>query len=79
MSEKTNWEDSTSDTVKDVNVANRDLIIKKPITEITDDGDLQSAIPAAADWTVEDGKKGSLRMYAQDNSGGTSNDYRNSY
>ena len=34
------------------------------------DGDLQSAIPSGADWTTEDGKKGSTRMYAQDNTSG---------
>ena len=53
------------DTVKDVNVANRANYQKSDYRNFND-GDLQSAIPAAADWVTEDGKKGSLRMYAQD-------------
>jgi formylglycine-generating enzyme len=53
------------DTVKDVNVANRANYQKADYRNFND-GDLQSAIPASADWTVEDGKRGSLRMYAQD-------------
>ncbi len=53
------------DTVKDVNVANRANYQKADYRNFND-GDLQSAIPNASDWTVEDGKKGSLRMYAQD-------------
>jgi formylglycine-generating enzyme required for sulfatase activity len=53
------------DTVKDVNVANRSNYQKADYRNFND-GDLQSAIPNASDWTVEDGKKGSLRMYAQD-------------
>jgi formylglycine-generating enzyme required for sulfatase activity len=53
------------DTVKDLNVANRDNYQKGDYRNFND-GDLQSAIPAAAEWTTEDGKKGSLRMYAQE-------------
>jgi len=55
------------DTVKDINVANRENYQKGDYRNFND-GDLQSAIPAAADWTTEDGKKGSLRMYAQEGS-----------
>jgi formylglycine-generating enzyme required for sulfatase activity len=53
------------DTVKDIDVANRYNYQKGDYRNYLD-GDLQSAIPGAADWTTEDNKKGSLRMYAQD-------------
>jgi formylglycine-generating enzyme len=53
------------DTVKDANVANRANYQKSDYRNYND-GDLQSAIPGAADWVTEDGRKGSLRMYAQD-------------
>ena len=53
------------DTVKDANVANRANYQKSDYRNYND-GDLQSAIPNTADWVTEDGKKGSLRMYAQD-------------
>jgi formylglycine-generating enzyme required for sulfatase activity len=53
------------DTVKDADVANRYNYQKGDYRNFRD-GDLQSAIVGGADWTVEDGKKGSLRMYSQD-------------
>ncbi len=60
-----------TDTVKDIDVANRYNYQKGDYRNYRD-GDLQSAIPGGSDWTVEDNKKGSLRMYAQDNSSGNS-------
>ena len=56
------------DTVKDADVANRYNYQKGDYRNYRD-GDLQSAIPGGGgtDFTVEDNKKGSLRMYAQDN------------
>jgi gliding motility-associated lipoprotein GldJ len=61
------------DTVKDADVANRYNYQKGDYRNYRD-GDLQSAIPGGGgtDFTVEDGKKGSLRMYAQDNTAGSS-------
>jgi formylglycine-generating enzyme len=61
------------DTVKDADVANRYNYQKGDYRNYRD-GDLQSAIPAGggSDYFVEDGKKGSLRMYAQDNTPGSS-------
>ncbi|MBE3087401.1 MAG: gliding motility lipoprotein GldJ, partial [Bacteroidetes bacterium] len=59
------------DTVKDIDVANRYNYQKGDYRNYRD-GDLQSAIPGGAEWTTEDGKKGSLRMYAQDNTAGNS-------
>ena len=55
------------DTVKDSDVANRYNYQKGDYRNYRD-GDLQSAIPSGGgtDYTVEDNKKGSLRMYAQD-------------
>jgi len=55
------------DTVKDIDVANRYNYQKGDYRNYRD-GDLQSAIPSGGgtDYTIEDGKKGSLRMYAQD-------------
>ena len=55
------------DTVKDSDVANRYNYQKGDYRNYRD-GDLQSAIPGGGgtDYTVEDNKKGSLRMYAQD-------------
>jgi gliding motility-associated lipoprotein GldJ len=53
------------DTVKDADVANRYNYQKGDYRNYRD-GDLQSAIVGGGDWTVEDGKKGSLRMYSQD-------------
>ena len=55
------------DTVKDIDVANRYNYQKGDYRNYRD-GDLQSAIPEGADWTTEDNKKGSQRMYAQDDS-----------
>jgi gliding motility-associated lipoprotein GldJ len=56
------------DTVKDADVANRYNYQKGDYRNYRD-GDLQSAIPAGGgnEFLTEDGKKGSLRMYAQDN------------
>ncbi len=53
------------DTVKDIDVADRYNYQKGDYRNYRD-GDLQSAIPAGADWTTEDNKPGSLRMYAQE-------------
>ena len=63
------------DTVKDVDVANRYNYQKGDYRNYRD-GDLQSAIPNGGgdDYKTEDGKKGSLRMYAQD-SNPTSSDF----
>jgi len=63
------------DTVKDVDVANRYNYQKGDYRNYRD-GDLQSAIPNGGgdDYKTEDGKKGSLRMYAQDNTA-NSNDF----
>jgi hypothetical protein len=63
------------DTVKDVDVANRSNYQKGDYRNYRD-GDLQSAIPAGggSEFTTEDGKKGSLRMYAQDNNA-SANDF----
>jgi len=57
------------DTVKDIDVADRYNYQKGDYRNYRD-GDLQSAIPAGAEWTTDDGKKASLRMYAQDNTSG---------
>jgi len=57
------------DTVKDEDVANRYNYQKADYRNYRD-GDLQSAIPETAEWTTEDGKPGSLRMYAQDDTEG---------
>jgi hypothetical protein len=63
------------DTVKDTDVANRYNYQKGDYRNYRD-GDLQSAIPSGGgtDFTIEDGKKGSLRMYSQDTTPG-SNDF----
>jgi formylglycine-generating enzyme required for sulfatase activity len=53
------------DTVKDADVANRYNYQKGDYRNFKD-GDMQSAIVEGGDWKVEDGKKGSLRMYAQE-------------
>ena len=62
------------DTVKDIDVANRYNYQKGDYRNYRD-GDLQSAIPEGADWNIEDGKKGSQRMYAQDESKPNSTDF----
>jgi gliding motility-associated lipoprotein GldJ len=51
------------DTVKDADVANRYNYQKGDYRNFRD-GDLTSA--AVTDWLADDGKKASLRMYAQD-------------
>jgi len=55
------------DTVKDTDVADRYNYQKGDYRNYRD-GDLQSAIPngGGTDFTIEDGKRGSMRMYAQD-------------
>ena len=53
------------DTVKDIDVADRYNYQKGDYRNYRD-GDLQSAIPAGADWITEDNKPGSLRMYSQE-------------
>jgi gliding motility-associated lipoprotein GldJ len=60
------------DTVKDIDVADRYNYQKGDYRNFRD-GDLQSAI--VPDWKVEDGKKNSLRMYAQDQSVATAPDF----
>jgi formylglycine-generating enzyme len=64
------------DTVKDVDVANRYNYQKGDYRNYKD-GDLQSSIPEGGGqvFTTDDGKKGSLRMYAQDNTAGTNSDF----
>ena len=53
------------DTVKDADVANRYNYQKGDYRNFKD-GDMQSAIVEGGDWKVEDGRKGSLRMYSQE-------------
>lgn len=53
------------DTVKDIDVADRYNYQKGDYRNYRD-GDMQSAIVEGGDWKVEDGRQGSLRMYAQD-------------
>jgi sulfatase modifying factor 1 len=55
------------DTVKDVDVANRYNYQKGDYRNYKD-GDLQSAIVDGDNWTLDDNKPGSSRMYAQDES-----------
>jgi len=55
------------DTVKDSDVANRYNYQKSDYRNYRD-GDLQSAIAEGAEWTIEDNKKGSQRMYSQNES-----------
>jgi formylglycine-generating enzyme len=55
------------DTVKDTDVANRYNYQKADYRNYRD-GDLMSAITDGPDWVTEDNKKGSQRMYAQDDS-----------
>ena len=59
---------------KDIDVANRYNYQKGDYRNYRD-GDLQSAIPEGADWTTEDNKRGSQRMYAQDESKPNSTDF----
>jgi formylglycine-generating enzyme len=54
------------DTVKDVDVANRYNYQKGDYRNYRD-GDVQSSIAqSGSDWTQDDGKRGSMRMYFQD-------------
>jgi gliding motility-associated lipoprotein GldJ len=53
------------DTVQDMDVANRYNYQKGDYRNYRD-GDLQSSIPAGADWTTDDAKQGSSRMYVQE-------------
>ena len=64
------------DTVKDIDVANRYNYQKGDYRNYRD-GDLQSSIPEGGGsvFTLDDNKKGSLRMYAQDNSSATNSDF----
>lgn len=62
------------DTVKDIDVADRYNYQKGDYRNYKD-GDLQSAIPGGADWNTEDGKRGSLRMYAQESGEGGQADF----
>ncbi len=64
------------DTVKDVDVANRYNYQKGDYRNYRD-GDLQSSIPEGGgnDYKIEDSKRGSLRMYAQENATGNNTDF----
>ncbi len=62
------------DTVKDTDVANRYNYQKGDYRNYKD-GDLQSALLSGADWNTEDGKRGSLRMYAQESGSAGQSDY----
>jgi formylglycine-generating enzyme required for sulfatase activity len=53
------------DTVRDIDVADRYNYQKGDYRNYRD-GDLQSAISSGADWTTDDNRVGSSRMYAQD-------------
>jgi gliding motility-associated lipoprotein GldJ len=53
------------DTVQDMDVANRYNYQKGDYRNYRD-GDLQSSIKAGADWTTDDAKQGSSRMYVQE-------------
>ena len=77
LSGKTNSAGLYIDTVKEADVANRYNYQKGDYRNYKD-GDLQSALPQGGDWTTPDDKEASLRMYAQDQSAG-STDYRNPY
>jgi gliding motility-associated lipoprotein GldJ len=59
------------DTVKDVDVANRYNYQKGDYRNFRD-GDVQSSIVAGGDWKADDGKAGSQRMYAQQQTSETS-------
>jgi gliding motility-associated lipoprotein GldJ len=59
------------DTVKDVDVANRYNYQKGDYRNYRD-GDVQSSIVAGGDWKTDDGKPGSQRMYAQQQTSETS-------
>ncbi|MDR2887843.1 MAG: SUMF1/EgtB/PvdO family nonheme iron enzyme [Bacteroidales bacterium] len=63
-----------TDTVKDIDVADRYNYQKGDYRNYLD-GDMQSAIVEGGDWKVEDGKQGSLRMYAQGAAEGGVSDY----
>ena len=62
------------DTVKDIDVADRYNYQRGDYRNYRD-GDTQSAIVEGGDWNVEDGRQGSLRMYAQEVSEGGQSDY----
>ena len=64
------------DTVKDIDVANRYNYQKGDYRNYRD-GDLQSSIPEGGgnDFKIEDNKKASLRMYAQENVTGNTTDF----
>jgi gliding motility-associated lipoprotein GldJ len=59
------------DTVRDIDVADRYNYQRGDYRNYRD-GDMQSAIAEGGDWNANDGREGSLRMYAQDFDGGTS-------
>ena len=62
------------DTVKDIDVADRYNYQRGDYRNYRD-GDMQSAIVEGGDWKTEDGKQGSLRMYAQETTEGGQSDY----
>ena len=59
------------DTVKEADVANRYNYQKGDYRNFRD-GDLQSALPQGGTWTTPDDQEASLRMYAQDQTAGSS-------
>jgi gliding motility-associated lipoprotein GldJ len=62
------------DTVRDIDVANRYNYQRGDYRNYRD-GDMQSAIVEGSDWKIEDGREGSLRMYAQEFTSGGQSDY----
>ncbi len=58
------------DTVKEADVANRYNYQRGDYRNYKD-GDLQSGMPQGGNWTTPDDKEGSLRMYAQDQTAGS--------
>jgi len=62
------------DTVRDIDVANRYNYQRGDYRNYRD-GDLQSAIVEGSDWKTDDGREGSLRMYAQELTESGQSDY----
>ena len=62
------------DTVKDIDVADRYNYQRGDYRNYRD-GDMQSAIVDGGDWNTEDGRQGSLRMYAQSTTDDGSDDF----
>jgi len=62
------------DTVRDIDVADRYNYQRGDYRNFRD-GDMQSAIIEGSDWNADDGRQGSLRMYAQEFSEDGSSDF----